>query len=73
MCYQMISLTHQIHLKQYNNNNVIRRGKHISEKNTKYDGVKISIPVDSLVETPGESKSGLYDFETGEIKEAQGF
>ncbi|MCD6298240.1 MAG: hypothetical protein J7M30_13925 [Deltaproteobacteria bacterium] len=49
------------------------RGKHISERNAKYDDAKISIPVDSLVEIPGESKIGFYDFETGELKEAQGF
>ena len=49
------------------------RGKHLSEKNTKYDDVKISIPVESLVKIPGESRTGLYDFETGELKEAHGF
>lgn len=48
------------------------RGKHISEKGPKFDDVKISVPVDSLVEIPGESKSGLYDFETGEIREIAG-
>jgi DEAD/DEAH box helicase domain-containing protein len=48
------------------------RGKHSSEQTTKYDGINNSIPVDSLVEIPGESKTGLYDFETGEIREIVG-
>ncbi len=48
------------------------RGKHISERCPKFDDVKISIPVNSLVNIPGESRSGLYDFETGEITEIGG-
>ena len=47
------------------------RGKHISEKNKKYEDVVISIPIDSLKEIPGESKLGLYNYETGEIKELE--
>ena len=52
---------------------LVYRGKHRSEQTKKYDGTKISIPVDSLVKIPGESKTGFYVFETGEIEEAQGF
>lgn len=47
------------------------RGKHISEKIEKYKDAIISIPVDSLKEIPGESKLGLYNYETGEIKELE--
>jgi len=47
------------------------RGKHLSEKNSRCDTVTISVPIDSLKEIPGESKFGLYDIETGEIKEIE--
>ena len=44
------------------------RGKHLSERTPKFNDVRISIPIDSLKEIPGESKFGLYDLETGELK-----
>jgi len=44
------------------------RGKHISEKTARY---KIFIPIDSLKEIPGESKFGLYNYETGEVEEIE--
>lgn len=47
------------------------RGKHISEKTKKHKNAIISIPLDSLKEIPGESKLGLYNYETGEIKEPE--
>ena len=47
------------------------RGKHLSEKTARYDNVVISIPIDSLKEIPGESKFGLYDLDTGEVKEIE--
>jgi len=47
------------------------RGKHLSEKTSKFSDVIISIPIDSLKEIPGESKFGLYDLETGEVKEIE--
>ncbi len=47
------------------------RGRHISEKGKKFDYSTISIPVNSLIEIPGESEMSLYDFETGEIKDAK--
>ncbi len=47
------------------------RGKHISEKSKKYKDAIISLPLDSLKEIPGESKIGLYNYETGEIKEVE--
>jgi len=45
------------------------RGKHLSEKSPKFSNVTISIPINYLKEIPGESKFGLYDFKTGEVKE----
>ena len=45
------------------------RGKHLSQKTRKYRKSTISIPVDSLREIPGESRLGLYNYETGEIEE----
>ncbi|MFH0933082.1 MAG: hypothetical protein V1832_02035 [Nitrospirota bacterium] len=47
------------------------RGKHISEKASKFEDVTISISTASLKEIPGESKFGLYDIETGELKELE--
>ena len=47
------------------------RGKHLSEKTSKFSDVTISISIDSLKEIPGESKFGLYDLETGEVKEIE--
>ena len=43
------------------------RGKYLSQKNSKHDATT-SIPIDRLKEIPGESKIGLYNIETGEIK-----
>jgi len=45
------------------------RGKHLSESTSKFNDVTITIPINSLKEIPGESKLGLYDYETGELKE----
>ena len=50
---------------------VAYRGKHLSEKTSKFSDVTISISIDSLKEIPGESKFGLYDPETGEVKEIE--
>lgn len=47
------------------------RGKHLYERTPKFDNVIISIPINSLKEIPGESKIGLYDYETGELKEIE--
>jgi len=47
------------------------RGKCLSQTNKKFDGTVITVPVDSLIEIPGESKLGLYDIETGELKESK--
>lgn len=45
------------------------RGKYLSEKiSGKSDGM-LAIHFDVLKEIPGESKFGIYDYETGEIKE----
>jgi DEAD/DEAH box helicase domain-containing protein len=52
-------------------NGLAYRGRHLSEQGTKFQGVKISVPVDSLIQIPGESKFGLYDLETGELKELE--
>lgn len=49
------------------------RGKQIPEKTSpRYEGVTTIIPISSLKEIPGESRSGLYCYETGETKEALG-
>jgi DEAD/DEAH box helicase domain-containing protein len=45
------------------------RGKHLSERTKKCRDVVISIPTDSLKEIPGESMFGLYNYETGDLKE----
>jgi DEAD/DEAH box helicase domain-containing protein len=42
------------------------RGKHLSEGASSSTTL---IPADSLKEIPGESKLGLYDYETGELRE----
>jgi len=45
------------------------RGKHLSEKTSRFNDMVVSIPADSLKEIPGETKFGLYNLETGELKE----
>jgi len=45
------------------------RGKYALETAKKYDGISIIVPINSLKEIPGESKLGLYNHETGELKE----
>jgi len=47
------------------------RGKHLSERTSRFNDVAISISADSLKEIPGESKFGLYDYETGEVGEIE--
>ncbi|MCK4822298.1 hypothetical protein KA005_41430, partial [bacterium] len=47
------------------------RGKHLSERTSKFNDVTITISINSLKEIPGESKFGLYDYETGELKELE--
>lgn len=47
------------------------RGKHLSQKTKKFEDATISISIDSLKEIPGETKFGLYDYETGELKELE--
>jgi DEAD/DEAH box helicase domain-containing protein len=45
------------------------RGKHILDIAKKFEGVTTTIPIRSLKEIPGETKWGLYNRETGELKE----
>ncbi len=52
-------------------NGLAYTGRRLSQENPKYNDVKISIPISLLKEIPGESKIGLYDFETGELKEIE--
>ena len=53
-------------------NSVAYSGRHLSEKNSKsLEGAEVTIPHGDLVEIPGESKIGLYDIETGQIKEIE--
>ena len=47
------------------------RGKHLSERTSRFNGAIISIPIDSLKEIPGESRFGLYDLETGELRDIE--
>lgn len=47
------------------------RGKHLSEMIEKFNDTIISIPFKLIKEIPGESKLGLYDYETGELKEIE--
>jgi DEAD/DEAH box helicase domain-containing protein len=47
-------------------NGLAYRGRHMS---TTGESVKETIGIDSLVEIPGESKTGMYNFDTGEIEE----
>jgi DEAD/DEAH box helicase domain-containing protein len=47
------------------------RGKHLSEKVSRFNDVVTTIPVGSLKEIPGESKFGLYNYETGELKDIE--
>lgn len=41
------------------------RGRHMSIPD---EQVKITIPIKSLSEIPGESKMGFYNYDTGEIE-----
>jgi len=50
-------------------NNLAYRGKHLSENTSQYNDTKIIVPINSIREIPGESVFGLYDYETGEIKD----
>jgi len=50
-------------------NGLAYRGKHLSEQGEKFADITISIPYAALKEIPGESKFGLYNLETGELKE----
>jgi len=51
---------------------LVYTGRHSWQKTEDYEDVKIRIPFDSLKEIPGVSKIGLYDYNTGEIKEIGG-
>ena len=44
------------------------RGKHLSEQNARHADAVIAVSITSITCIPGESKYGLYDTETGEIK-----
>jgi len=44
------------------------RGKPLSKTGSKFSDVKITVPVDSIREIPGESELGVYDYETGELR-----
>ena len=48
-------------------NKLAYRGKHISENGQRFDDAVISIPIDFLIEIPGESEVGRYNLGTGEI------
>lgn len=47
------------------------RGKYVLETAKKFEGVTTIFSLNSLKEIPGESKRGLYDRETGELKELE--
>jgi DEAD/DEAH box helicase domain-containing protein len=44
------------------------RGKHLSETGSKFATTTISVPINSVIPIPGESKLGVYEYETGELK-----
>jgi len=44
------------------------RGKHLSEQNDRHKEVQIIVPINSIVEIPGESKIGFYNLKTGELR-----
>ena len=47
------------------------RGRYTLEIAQKFEGMTTTISVDSLKEIPGESRLGLYNYETGEIRELE--
>jgi len=47
-------------------NSLAYRGKHLSQRSRKFDGVEIIVPIKDIVEVPGESKIGFYNYATGE-------
>lgn len=47
---------------------LVYRGRYILEIGHKYEDSITIIPIESLIEIPGESKIGLYYYETGETK-----
>lgn len=50
-------------------NKLAYRGRHLSELGSEFNDAIISVPFDYIKEIPGESKIGLYDLHTGELKE----
>lgn len=48
-------------------NELMYRGKHLSQKIKQHEDAIITVPVNSIIEIPGESDVGLYNIETGEI------
>jgi DEAD/DEAH box helicase domain-containing protein len=50
-------------------NGLAYRGDYVLEIGHKYKDSTTIIPIKALIEIPGESKIGLYSYETGEIKE----
>jgi DEAD/DEAH box helicase domain-containing protein len=45
------------------------RGKHASQLSLKFKDTDIIVPVKLIIEIPGESKIGYYNYSTGEIEE----
>jgi DEAD/DEAH box helicase domain-containing protein len=52
-------------------NSLVYRGNYILETGQRYKDSTTIIPIKALIGIPGESKIGLYSYETGEIKELQ--
>lgn len=48
-------------------NSLVYRGKHLSQQLKKFEGVEITVPIKDIVEVPGESNIGFYNYATGEI------
>jgi len=44
------------------------RGKHISQLGTKFKDTHIIVPVKFIIEIPGDSKTGYYNYSTGQIE-----
>jgi len=49
------------------NNCLMYRGKHLSQQTEKFTNGEITVPVSYIVEIPGESKIGFYDYESGRV------
>ncbi len=49
------------------NNCLMYRGRHLSQQTGEFINGDITVPVINIVEVPGESKIGFYDYESGQI------